>query len=207
MAKTTFSTLPRELRDLIYPYILPERLYLVAPNHPSSRIFYKTNGILLTSRALRIEAVSAMTRLVPSTRFIALEHARSPPLSLAPEYVPIRRKIRHIIILLSCQKVDTTRFDLLPMAGWKSNDELKEVLVAMPGLKEVTFEISWSPAEAYTLLFPSYKTRMLAVLRGVVRGEEFWERQGWEVEARIKDKTRWRNRWGGVVVVRKRQRV
>jgi hypothetical protein len=205
MAENRFLTLPRELRDLIYAHILPEKLYLVAPDPLSSRTLYTSNGILLTSRALRAEALSALQRLLPTTTIVATQHARVPPLSLSTECGDIRRNIENLVILMSCEKLKIREFSLLPTAGWHTKAEFSEVLEAMPGLKEVTFEISWSPVDAYTLLWPSHKTRMLEVLRGVVGGEAFWENREWEVDARVRDATRWRNNWGGVVVMTKRK--
>jgi hypothetical protein len=60
MSGSNLVSLPRNIRDLIDPYVLPGRLLLDPQGCDQSLSCHGTNGILLTTHGLRSEDIEAL---------------------------------------------------------------------------------------------------------------------------------------------------
>jgi hypothetical protein len=200
MLKCALLCLPREVRDIIYAHALPERLRLVSRSCKESLDFYESSGVLLANHQIRREALDALERQLATTTIIATYDAHLPPLR-SPEYANLRQKIQNLIIQISCRKRNLSYFALSPQHGWRSQEDLYLIRQELPSLRYITFEITWEPNEASTVLWRRAKEHMVMVLKRMVGGEEFWD--GWDVDSQIIDATRWKSAWSGVVAVKK----
>lgn len=201
MLECALLCLPREIRDVIYAYALPERLQLRSRHCKESLSFYESNGLLLANHQIRKEANEALERQLPIKHIIFAHDAHLPPLQ-SPDYFDIRRKIQNLVIALSCRKHEFPAFALLPQTGWHADVKLYQIRKEFPSLRQVTFEITWQPKDTYTVLLPRRKEEMVMGLRKLVGGGIIWD--AWDLEYQIRDATRWKNAWSGVIVATKR---
>jgi hypothetical protein len=200
MASTSLLSLPRELRDLIYSFILPERIQLVQAGSESSVSFYDTNGILLASRQLRDEALDALYRLLPSTTILAPRDARVPFFGCT-EYGGLGRRTHNFVIHMSYSRRNSNVFALSHKSHGHTNLYVSHVIQSMPALRVVTCEITWEPRESSAVLLPSIREHILVELKRVIVGHH--TPVGWDVDCQIRDATRWKNERSGVVILRK----
>ena len=193
--------LPRELRDVIYSYVLPHRIQLVPPGSDRSLDLWSTHGILLANRQLRLEALHAFSRLLPQTTVVVQREPNDgghvAPIS--PLHTAFRDKIKVLITRLPFRKRNVQFFSLLRRSEEYTDLYLRRLLDSMPALEEVTCEVTWEPNHAPTILLPRIREHMLEELRRATIGQDALA--GWGVECQIKDATRWRNEWSGVVVL------
>jgi hypothetical protein len=200
MHTSPLLTLPRELRDLILTYVLPKRIKLIHAR-PDAPDFYNTNGILLANQQLRIEAIEAFYRSLPSTTIIFSRESRVPFLG-APSYARLRQHIHHLVLQTSYIKREDVRyFTLRRISDHRTKDLLAHVITCMPKLRQVDVEVRWLPAEAGSVLLPGTRGAMMFEIRVVTIGG--YEVQGWEVDFGVVDESRWRRKWWGWVGLKK----
>jgi hypothetical protein len=200
MADMYLLSLPRELRDLIYSYILPVRIQLVHAACERSLAFHDTNGILLASQQLRSEALDAFYRLLPETTVLALQDAQAPFL-VSPRQARLREMTQNLVIQTTYQKRNLHYFALSPMCNQKTDLYISHILKSMPALRKITCEVAWEPREPPAVLLPRIREQVLTVLRWITLGND--TPMGWDVECKIRDATRWKNDWSGLVILRK----
>jgi hypothetical protein len=200
MSRVGILDLPRELRDMIYSYILPDRIQLLSPGSEGSL----PSGILLANQQFRLETLHAFSRLLPQTTVVVRRepgdggHVR--PTSLS--HNGLRDKIVKLVVRLPFRKRNVRFFSLLRRSEECTDVYIRRLLDSMPALREVTCEVTWEPNHAPTVLLPRTKEHMLEELRRATVGQD--DVVGWDVECRIRDATRWKNEWSGVVILMRR---
>ena len=200
MTDSKLLSLPRELRDIVYSYYLPERLQLGPAGCESSITFYDDHGLLLASHQLGDEALDAFYRLLPTTTIVATRTVRVPFLT-SPEYAHFRRKIVNLAYRAEYRKRNLHHFSLSRMSDRHTNLTLPRILESMPSLRKITCEITWEPGQSPTVLLPRIKSSVLTELRRVTIDQD--PPLGWDVECQVRDTTRWKNDWSGLVILRK----
>jgi hypothetical protein len=200
MADIHLLSLPRELRDLVYSYILSDRIQLVQAACDRSLAFYDTNGMFLANHQLRNEALDTFYRLLPEMTVVAPGDAQAPFLS-SPRQARLRETTQNLVIQTTYRKRNLNYFALSPMCNQKTNLYISHILQSMPALRKVTCEVAWEPREPPAVLLPRIREQVLTVLRWMTLGDEM--PVGWHVECQIRDATRWKNEWSGVVILRK----
>jgi hypothetical protein len=193
MTNIHFFTLPRELRDMIYFHTLSDRIILVQEDCD------KSLGLLLASHQLRSETLDALNRSLPRITIVVPCTARA--LFSGSDF--LRQRTRKLVIQRVVKRCDLWDFVLEPVNSSTAALHCAKVFECMPALREVMYEISWDNTSGPSVLLPSLKERMISELRRVTVGED--EVAGWGVECRIKDATRWKIGWSGVVILRKMQ--
>jgi len=205
MADPSFLGLPLELRHIIYLYILPQRLQLVAPGCESSLKYWNKISILLVNHQLREEAIDTLKRALP-TRTIVLQRPTGGgpiPVLVSSEYTGFRERIVNMVIRTPFHLDDRWSFSLSSKSPEHTRMCLFRLLRHMPALRNITCEItwdlqgSWSPSP--TVLLPHLRQRMLEEFRRVTISQI--ELPGWDVGYQVKDLTRWKNERSGVVIL------
>jgi hypothetical protein len=191
MPNIHFFTLPRELRDIIYFHTLPDRIILIQED------CHKSLGLLLASHQLRSEILDALNRALPRITIVIPCTARA----LLPSSDFLRQRTQKLVVNSVVKKCDVRDFVLEPVTGGAAMLHCAKAIHCMPALREVMYNITWNNTSSPSVLLPSLKNRMISELRRVTVGEE--ELVGWSVECRIKDATRWKIGWSGVVILRK----
>jgi hypothetical protein len=187
-------SLPRELRDIIYFYVLPDHVTLVEEG------WDRDIGLLLANRQLRIETLETFYLRLPRATIVVPPTACDLfPSSL--QYAPFRERAQRVVIQRQVQKLDTPEFVLHTMGRDGATLHCSKVFEHMPALREITYDIAWKSAASPSILLPSLKRRMLNEIRRVTVGED--KLAGWEIECQVKDATRWKIGWSGVVKLRK----
>jgi len=189
-----FFSLPRELRDIIYFYVLPDHVTLVEEG------WERNIGLLLASRQLRTETLEAFYLRLPRATIIVppTAHGLFPS---SPQYALIRERTKRVVIQRQVQKPETPDFVLNTMGRDVATLHSSKVFDDMPALREIIYEITWKYTASPSVLLPSLKRRMLDEIRRVTVGED--ELAGWKIECQVKDATRWKIGWSGVVLLRK----
>ncbi|KAH7081811.1 hypothetical protein BKA63DRAFT_405812 [Paraphoma chrysanthemicola] len=199
MPASNLLNLPRELRDLIYPYVLPDRLRLVPKSCDQSISFHKTNGILLTTQQLRSEAIEALYRLFPSTTIVASCDVFHSILS-SPYQSRMRQKIVNLVLKRTYRKRNLP-YSVFSLASNDIDDPslIRASLATMPSLQLVVCELAWAPNHAPALLLPRTRECIIEECRRVTVGSR--DLAGWRIDCMVKDKARWRNEWSGIVIL------
>jgi hypothetical protein len=200
MAGTHFQSLPRELRDLIYSYTIPDRIQLLQMNSKESLDFHNTNGVLLASHQLRNEALDAFYRLLPTTTILAPRNSQISFLS-SPQHTRLRLETQILVIETTYRKRNLAYFALSPLSIQQTNLYISYLLQSMPALRHVTCEVAWEPSEPPAVLLPCVREEVLAVIQWVTLRNDTPE--GWDVECQIRNAARWKNEWRGVVILRR----
>jgi hypothetical protein len=201
MGNITFLDLPRELRDIVYQYVISERVQLVQPGCKDS---LESNGILLANHQLREEYLYTLRTILPATTVVLHRHPGDNSYSVlaSPAYTGFRQNITNLIVRLPFRKRNVNFFSLLRKSEQHTDIYIRRLLDCMPALRIVTCEITWEPNYAQTVLLPRIRERMVDELRRASIGpEELLE--GWHVECQIRDATRWKNEWSGAVILTK----
>jgi hypothetical protein len=192
--------LPRELRDLVYSYIIPDRIQLAQMNTKESLEFYNTNGFFLASHQLRDEALDAFYRLLPTTTIIAPRDTQTSVLS-SPQETRLLQETQVLVIRTTYRKRNLPYFDLNSISTRQTNLYISRILQSMPALRHITCEVAWEPSDPPAVLLPRVREEVLAVIRWVtLRGDV---PVGWDVECQIRNQTRWKNEWSGVVILKR----
>lgn len=200
MTGSKFLKLPRELRDIIYLYSLPNRIQLVRPGH--SLDAWSGLGLLLVSRQIRLEALHAVFRLLPQTTVVIQRKPTygmddDPLARLSPLQTAFRSKIVHLVLRLPFRKQSLPYFSLQSESEEHTNAYMRRLIHSMPALREVTCEVTWEPNRATTIMFPGIRSDMITEIKNVTLG--YAPLPGWVGECHIRDATRWRNGWSGIV--------
>jgi hypothetical protein len=200
MAGTHFLSLPRELRDLVYSYIIPDRIQLAQANTKESLDFYNTNGFFLASHQLRNETLHAFYRLLPTTTIIAPRDAQTSFLS-SPQQTRLLQEMQILVIRTTYRKRNLAYFALSSLSNQQTNLYISRILGSMPALRHVTCEVAWEPSDPPAVLLPGVREEVLAVIRWVTFHDDV--PVGWDVECLIRNETRWKNEWSGVVILKR----
>jgi hypothetical protein len=201
MADLHLLSLPRELRDLIYAHVLPERMELAVAGRESSFSFFETNGVLLTNHQLRREAEETFWRLLPTTTVVISAWARMHFL-VSPKYAQLRRLTQYLVVQTEHTKCSTRTFEFEDVPDPNTKSCLENLVQSMPALRQLTCEVRWQPNNTPSLLLPHDKNDMLHAIRRVTIGNR--SMTGWDVECYIVDATRWNKEWSGVVVIKRK---
>jgi hypothetical protein len=194
MTRIHFFSLPRELRDIIYSYVLPEHIKLIEG-------WDESLGLLLASHRLRSEMLDAFYTRLPHMTIISPNTAPA-LLPDSPNYTLLRQKTEKLVVQRSVEKRNQPNFALMPIAGQHATWLPPQIFQCMPALREVTYEITWDSKGSPSVLLPSLKDSVLRELKNVTLSQG--SLTGWDVECRIVDITRWRIEWSGIVVLKKK---
>jgi DNA polymerase elongation subunit (family B) len=210
MVKTHFLEFPRELRDLIYLYVLPEVDLTKLPTKglDGTSTFIHTNGVLLANHQLRREAKEIFWRLLPNTT-VTLAPAVHIHCLNSPAYARLRRETQFLVVRMEQYNRRLPAFTLtepgtcvMRYATDNTNGFLLHIFRVMPALRHVTCDIEWKPNNAPSILLPRERNDMLRELRRVTIRDD--PMIGWDVECYIVDATRWKKECkGGVIFSRK----
>jgi hypothetical protein len=200
MARAHFLSLPRELRDLIYSYIIPDRIHLVEANTKESLDFHNVNGFLLANHQLRDEALDTFYRLLPTTTILAPPDTQISFLS-SPHQTRLLLETQILVTRTTYIKQNLPHFALLSISNRQRHLYLSRVLQSMPALRHVTCEVVWEPSDPPAVLLPRVKEEVLAAIRWITLQDATPE--GWDVECQIRNETRWKNEWSGVVILKR----
>lgn len=189
-----FFSLPRELRDIIYFNVLPDHVTLVEEG------WERHIGLLLASRQFRNETLEAFYLRLPRTTVVI------PPTACAlfpdsPQYAQFRQRAKRVVIRRQVQKPDTPDFVLNTIGSDGVTLHCPKVFDDMPALRVIIFEIAWNSTTCPSVLLPGLKRRMLDEIRRVTVGGD--KLAGWKMECQVKDATRWKIGWSGVMILRK----
>lgn len=201
MAFPHLLSLPRELRDIILQYVVPDRIKLVHSTYEDNANYLSNNGILLASRQLRIEAIDCFYRQ-PSTTIIWSRQSRV-PIFTCPDYERLRQTVQKLVIQTEYERRTRVRH-LLSLTRNNDVDDgisFTHIIRRMPALREIVCEIRWTPCVTASVLLPDAKEIMLLQFRRATTGGEVVV--GWEMEERVVDLTRWMNSWSGLLIARK----
>ena len=113
--------------------------------------------------------------------------------------------IRHLTITLHCYRSGSeSNFALdCPSLRYETQRDLARSIDRITGLREFKFEVTWHPNNSTAVLLPAQREVMLGQIRDVAIGDRgAWE--GWLDECKVRDATRWKVRWSGVVWMRRR---
>ncbi|KAH8724414.1 hypothetical protein GQ44DRAFT_278120 [Phaeosphaeriaceae sp. PMI808] len=149
MAEINLMCLPRELRDLIYAYILPKHIRSAQPSCRVSWKFANINGILLVNHQLRSESLEAFYRNLSQATIVAPSDACVPSLTL-PTYARLRNKIQNFVFQWMYGRRKTQTFSLKPTSSGETGRYLSRVIRSLPALQWVTCEITREPRESST---------------------------------------------------------
>jgi hypothetical protein len=199
-----FFNLPRELRDVIYVFVIPE-VNLTGPRiKGQDRIpnFFSTNGILLANHQMRREAKETFWRLLPSTTVTIAPKTHMYCL-ISPAYARLRRTTQYLVVQMEqynhrlpiftlAESTPQMRFPLDNTKGY-----IAHIIRVMPALRQVTCDIEWKPHNTPSVLLPRERDDMLRELRRVTTGGD--PMIGWEVKCYIVDATRWKKECSGGV--------
>lgn len=93
-------------------------------------------------------------------------------------------------------------FSLSHDMGWNMQDLQKRILDDMPSLQQITFEVSWDPRQTSSVLLHHERLSIVNELQHIVlKDETLWD--GWVIDVEVKDATRWKIEWSGVIVLRR----
>jgi hypothetical protein len=194
MAHIHFFSLPRELRDIIYSYVLPEHIKLAEGWEGSL-------GLLLVSHRFRSETLDAFYTRLPQMTIVSPNTALT-VLPGSPKYTLLWQKTEKLLVQRSMEKRNQPDFAFMPIASQHADWHPPQIFQCMPALREVTYEIAWDSRGSPSILLPSLKDRVLRELKETTLGQN--SLIGWDVECRIVDSTRWRIEWSGVVALKRK---
>jgi hypothetical protein len=196
MAESHLLSLPRELRDIIYAHVLPERVKLTDAGCERSPSFFDANGIFLASQQFRREATETFWRLLPRTTIVISRQSHIPFLG-SSQYSRLRRHTQSLVIQMAYIKRNSPIFELEQLSYRSSKSYLGNFFQSMPALQQLTCEIKWQPNDTPSILLPGDRSDMLREIRRVTIGEG--SMIFWDIECYIVDATRWNKEWSGVV--------
>jgi hypothetical protein len=201
MAYPHILGLPRELRDIIIQYVVPDRIKLIHSTYDDNVNYLRKNGILLTNHQLRIEAIDCVFRQ-PSTTIIWSRRSRVPILT-CPDYERLRQTVQKLVIQTEYERRTLVRHLLSLKRNTDVDDGISfiHIIQRMPALREIVCEIRWTPCVTASVLLPDAKEIMLLQFRRATTGGE--DVVGWEMEERVVDATRWMKSWSGLLIARK----
>ncbi|KAF2025419.1 hypothetical protein EK21DRAFT_76430 [Setomelanomma holmii] len=192
--------LPREIRDLIYPYVLPTRLQLAPIGSEQNLSFHDTNGIFLVNHQLRSEVHEVFYRLFAITTIVVPRDQWHALVNPSGRHL-LRQNIINLVLPQRYRKRMTRGWVFSLASNYYGAIKAMDILDNLPNLQNVTYEIEWAPNDAPAVLLPHMKESILQECRRVTIGTS--ELTGWDVECRIRDEARWKNEWSGTVSLRK----
>jgi hypothetical protein len=204
MTGTNFFDLPRELRDVVYEYVIPDVNLTWPRNKGQDRTpnFFTTNGILLANHQLRRESKETFWRLLPKTTVTIAPKTHMYCL-ISPAYARLHRTTQDLVVQMEQYNHCLPTFTLAestPQTGFPLDDSkgyMAHIFRVMPALRQVTCEVEWKPHNTPSVLLPRERDDMLRELRRVTTGGD--PMIGWEVECYIVDATRWKKECSGCV--------